>query len=46
MTVADLVELLVEDCDPDSRVYVDYGGCVYEVIDVRTYDGEVILDAI
>lgn len=46
MILDDMIDALVEYCDPDGRVYVDCNGCVYEVIGIRVNDGEVILDAI
>ena len=46
MTVSELIDILVEDCGPDDLIYVDYLGCVYEVVDARTSNGEVIFDAI
>lgn len=46
MTVEELIQYLTENCDPDSEVYADYSGCIYELIDLRTYNGKVFLDAI
>jgi len=44
MTVSELIDVLIEHCDPDDTVYADYSGCIYEVVEVRTNNGEVILD--
>jgi len=45
MIVEDLIDKLVEECDPDDTVLVDCSGCIYEVLSIRIIDGSVVIDA-
>nr|DAS60745.1 MAG TPA: hypothetical protein [Caudoviricetes sp.] len=46
ITVSELIDVLIEHCNPDDTVYADYSGCIYKVVEVRTDSGEVILDVV
>lgn len=43
MTVEDLVEKLIAECNPYDAVLVDYAGCVYEALSIRVEAGKVII---
>ena len=46
MTVEDLIDKLVEECDPDDVVSAGCPGYIYEVLSVSNVDGSVVIDAI